>query len=133
MLEYDPDDRYISKEFFAQAETKIGIDFVTNSDEFFAFLHMQRNSDIPLPSLIIMNQKASPADPLSLLKQLKTDPYYKPIPVIILGDISHAGLTRAYYEAGAASFILKPVTYEDTHKKIEGFIHYWFKIVELGG
>jgi two-component system response regulator len=131
MLEYDPDDRYISKEFFAQAEKKIGIDFVTNSDEFFAFLHMQRYSEIPLPSLIIMNQKASPADPLTLLKQLKTDPYYKAIPVVVLGDISHAGLTRSYYEAGAASFILKPVTYDDTRTKIDTFIRYWFQTVAL--
>ena len=131
MLEYDPDDRYISKEFFAQAEQKIGIDFVTNSDEFFAFLQMQRYSDTLLPSLIIMNQKASPSDPLTLLKQLKTDPYYKPIPVVILGDISHSGLTRSYYEAGAASFILKPVTYDETRTKIETFIKYWFLTVEL--
>ena len=133
MLEYDPDDRYISKEFFAQAEKKIGIDFVTTSDEFMAFLQLQRHGDIRLPSLIIMNQKAAPADPLTLLKQLKTDPYYKAIPVVVLGDISHAGLTRSYYEAGASSFILKPVTYEETKNKIESFIRYWFITVELGG
>ncbi|RAW00293.1 response regulator [Pseudochryseolinea flava] len=131
MLEYDPDDRYISKEFFAQAERRIAIDFVTNSDEFIAFLQMQRHTDIQLPSLIIMNQKAAPSDPLTLLKQLKTDPYYKSIPVVILGDISHAGLTRSYYDAGASSFILKPVTYDETRQKIETFIRYWFEIVVL--
>jgi CheY-like chemotaxis protein len=127
MLEYDQDDRYISKEFFSQMQKKVDLDFVTSPEEFLSHLETRI-----MPSLILMNQNASPFGAISLIREVKSKQQFRHIPIVILGDLGHDNITREYYEAGASSFIQKPVTYHDTQKKIEKFIAYWFETVELG-
>ena len=126
MLEYDQDDRYISKEFFSQADKKVELDFVTNAEDFMISLESKAK-----PSLILMNQNASPFGVIKLITEIKSKKEFRHIPVVVLGDLDHSDHARQYYEAGACSFIQKPVTYQETQKKIATFIAYWFETVGL--
>jgi DNA-binding NarL/FixJ family response regulator len=131
MLEHDRDDRFISQELFSQMDRKVEIDFVTTSDEFFAYLYCHQSAKLPFPSLILINQQAAPLNVTALLKEIKSNNAFRYIPVVVLGDRADASFTREYYDAGASGFIQKPATYQDTQKKIETFINYWFATVEL--
>lgn len=131
MLEYDPDDRYLTEEFFAKIGRKVSIDFVTNTDDFQLYFDDCVKHLRPYPSLILMNQHAAPQSAITILKELKSNPAYGHIPVVILGSLSHPGTTKEFYAAGASSFIQKPSTDRDTHDKISTFIRYWFDTVEL--
>jgi CheY-like chemotaxis protein len=131
MLEYDQDDRYITEEFFAESGRKVTIDFVTNSDDFLKYLDRCTKNNRSYPSIILMNQQATPQSALTLLKQLKASPDYGHIPVVVLGSLSHPVMTKEFYAAGASSFIQKPFTGRDTRDKIANFIKYWFDTVEL--
>jgi hypothetical protein len=50
---------------------------------------------------------------------------------VILGSLSHPGMTKEFYAAGASSFIQKPSTDRETQTKIASFVQYWFDTVEL--
>jgi DNA-binding NarL/FixJ family response regulator len=131
MLEHDRDDRFISQELFSEMDRKVEVDFVTTSDEFFAYLYSHLSAKLPFPSLILINQQAAPLNVTALLKEIKSINAFRYIPVVVLGDRADASFTREYYDAGASGFIQKPATYQDTQKKIETFINYWFGTVEL--
>lgn len=131
MLEHDQDDRYLTQESITEIGRQVHIDFVRNSEEFWAYLHARYGDKNSYPSLILLSQKAAPQSALSILKELKSNTHYSYIPVVVLGNISYPDITREYYAAGASSFIQKPATNKDTQNKISNFIDYWFDTVEL--
>ena len=128
MLEHDQDDRFLSESFLGQFPVQL--EFVNYSYELFNYLD-KASRDSSLPALILINLHATPQDGKEILKQLKTHPIYKSIPVIILSGISTATIVKECYALGANSFIQKPVLIDDTNGKIGTFFRYWFETVEL--
>src|SRR5215217_5711543 len=66
----------------------------------------------PLPSLLVIDSNL-PGEPGNgaLIAQLKQDPKYRRIPIVVLGDTEDPELVTSYYDAGANTYIVKPVTF----------------------
>src|SRR3954452_13032199 len=66
----------------------------------------------PVPSLIVIDAEL-PGEPGNgeLIKALKQDPKTKRIPLVVLGSDDDPKTVDEYYEAGANTFIVKPVTF----------------------
>ncbi|MDJ1469376.1 response regulator [Cytophagaceae bacterium DM2B3-1] len=126
MLEDDPDDRMITDSIASQLDVDIQFLYLTYSNELFSALESGEQ-----PALIMLDYNSKPQNGLEILKKLKSNPAYRSIPVIVLGESASDPHIDECYQLGANSFILKPGTYDLTVHKIRTFLEYWFQVAEL--
>ncbi|MCF6407245.1 response regulator [Chitinophaga filiformis] len=131
MLEYDPDDRFITSTVFEEQQYQVHLEFVNNSKGLFGYLDQCRLSNLPYPAVIVINLNITPVDGREVLKQLKANADYLHLPVVILSDAKDPKLARECYALGASSFIQKPDALTGTNEKIRNFFRYWFETVVL--
>lgn len=131
MLEHDDDDRYITQTAFEENRFGVQLHFVNNSDDLFAFLISCERSFLSYPALILINHDARPANAVDILHDLKRDPRYSHIPVVVLSGTLNNEILQKCYAAGANSIIRKPSSGTEIIEKISTFVRYWFNTVEL--
>jgi CheY-like chemotaxis protein len=127
MLEHDDDDRYITQAIFDENQYRVSLNFVMDRDAFWEYL---RSSSV-LPSLILLNYHAGPVTAVGILNELKSNPRFQYIPVVVLSGSVKQDMVKECYHAGASSFIQKPSSNKTATEKITNFIRYWFETVEL--
>ncbi len=86
----------------------------------------------PAPSLIVVDADL-PGTPAGteLIKALKSNPKTRRIPVVALGADDDAAKVDAAYEAGANTYIVKPVTFLALVRLMKVFTAYWLETAEL--
>jgi CheY-like chemotaxis protein len=131
MLEHDDDDRYITQTVFDENNYAVKVKFVNNSQEFFDFLKDCDAGKNEYPSLILLNYYAGPLNAVQILRLLKEDDRYSSIPSVVLSGYRNDSIVKESYRYGASSFIEKPATAVRTNEKLDSFIEYWFRTVEL--
>lgn len=131
MLETDADDRFITSSLVSEFPYQLDLQFVNYGDEVFKYLAHCWTTGNALPSLILLSLTVNAGDGMEVLKKLKSDPRYNHIPVIVLTGVKQATIVKECYALGASSFIQKPISANDTHKKIASFLTYWLETVEL--
>ncbi|MEM7768962.1 MAG: response regulator [Cyanobacteria bacterium P01_A01_bin.37] len=105
-----------------------------DGDDALDFLHQTGeyvNHDLDLPGLIILDLNLPGTDGREVLTQIKQDDRLKTIPVIIFTTSSNPKDIEVCYQAGANSYMLKPMNLEQLKTSIRLFIDYWFKAVIL--
>ena len=82
----------------------------------------------PIPNLVLLDLKLPGVDGFEVLRQVKSAPILKRLPVIILTSSKEEGDRALTYDIGANSYIVKPVSFNgflDVIKQIEG---YWISL-----
>jgi len=87
-----------------------------------AFAH--RSFDHP-PKLILLDLKLPKVDGLEVLKQVKSDPRTKAIPVVIMTSSKEERDLVASYHSGANSYIQKPVDFDQFREVVKTVGLYW--------
>ena len=90
-----------------------------------AFAH--RSFDHP-PKLVLLDLKLPKVDGLEVLKQVKSDPRTKIIPVVIMTSSKEERDLVASYNLGANSYIQKPVDFEQFRETVKTVGLYWLVI-----
>ena len=89
--------------------------------------YADRNA-FPLPSLILLDLKLPGIDGFEILRQIKSTPVLKRLPVVILTSSKEEGDRALSYDRGANSYLVKPVSFDgflDVVRQIEG---YWLSL-----
>ncbi|MBO6824715.1 MAG: response regulator [Sneathiella sp.] len=84
-----------------------------------------------LPALILLDLNLPGKPGHKILDELKKDPKFKIIPVVILSTSSDNRDIDICYEKGANSFIVKPVDIEKFTASLQFLKEYWFDISVL--
>jgi len=85
----------------------------------------------PRPDIVLLDLNMPRMDGREALKEIKTDPELRDIPIIILTTSkTHEDICRSYYD-GANCFITKPVTFQSMCEVVAKMGEYWFQIVKL--
>jgi CheY-like chemotaxis protein len=87
--------------------------------------------DAPRPSLILLDLNMPRKDGREALREIKADPRFRPIPVVVLTTSTAPDDVGFCYTCGASSYITKPVTFREWVKLVQGLAHYWFEVVHL--
>lgn len=81
--------------------------------------------DAPRPGLILLDINLPKISGLEVLKQVKSDPSLKTIPVVMLTTSGNDRDIQASYGNGANSYIVKPVDFKKFRQSIKELKMYW--------
>ena len=131
----DPDDRMLTKDALDECRLANEVHFVENGEELMDYLyrrgrfeHLKKNL---LPGLILLDLNMPKKDGREALKEIRSDPALRRIPIVVLTTSKAEEDILRTYELGVNSFIIKPVTFESLVDIVKTLAKYWFEIVEL--
>ena len=135
MADDDEDDQLMARDAFETNRLHNVLYFVKDGIELMDYLRRQGNfsdpSTSPKPGLILLDLNMPLMDGREALKEIKSDPELRSIPVVVLTTSSAEEDIIKTYEYGVNSFITKPVTFQGLVEVIKQTGIYWFEIVEL--
>jgi CheY-like chemotaxis protein len=133
----DPDDRMMTKEALEENYLLNELNFVVDGEDLMDYLYRRgKYSDpqkSPRPGLILLDLNMPKKDGREALKEIKSDPNLKSIPVIVLTTSKAEEDIVKTYNLGVNCFISKPVSFRDLIEVAKSIGKYWFEIVELPG
>jgi len=117
---------------FREAKLLNNIHVATNGQEALDYLFGREQyadrSAFPLPSLVLLDLKLPGIDGFEVLRQIKSTPLLKRLPVVILTSSKEEGDRALSYDHGANSYLVKPVSFDGflgVVRQIEG---YWLAL-----
>ena len=87
----------------------------------------QRSFERP-PKLVLLDLKLPRVDGMEVLKQVKSDPRTKTIPIVIMTSSKEERDLVAGYNLGANSYIQKPVDFDQFRETVKSIGLYWLVI-----
>src|SRR5687768_8016438 len=135
MADDDADDRRLTQEALEEGRLINEVKFVDNGEELMDYLRRQGKfappAETPRPGLILLDLNMPRKDGRTVLKEIKSDPDLRQIPVVVLTTSKADEDVYKSYDLGVNSYIVKPVTFEALVDILQTLEKYWFEIVEL--
>lgn len=135
MAEDDDDDSLLVRDALLESRLSITLKIVKDGEEIMDYLHKRGLfSDIlqaPHPHLILLDLNMPKKHGFEVLKEIKTHPQLRLIPVIVFtGSTSEEDINKAY-DLGANSFIVKPENFNSLVEVMQTIGKYWLELVKL--
>ena len=134
MADDDEDDRRLTREALLEGRLANDLRFVENGEELMDYLRRQgkfAGTEVPRPGLILLDLNMPRKDGRTVLKEIKSDPELRQIPVVVLTTSQADEDIYKSYDLGVNSYIVKPVTFDALVDILQTLEKYWFEIVEL--
>lgn len=132
LVEDNPGDVRLTQEAFREGNVPVNLSVTMDGVEAIKFLKKQEGyEDAPTPDLILLDLNLPKLDGREVLEEIKTDPYLKHLPVVVLTTSNAEQDIMRSYNLYVNSYINKPVDFDrffDIIKKIEEF---WFNTAIL--
>ena len=104
LVDDDEDDRDIFREAVMIVKPECELRLATDGEQGLTQLHESPD----LPDYIFLDVNMPKMDGREFLKQVKADPHYSKVPVVIYSTSNHASEMGKYFRMGASNFITKP-------------------------
>ena len=131
----DPEDRMLIEDAFEESRLPNVLEFVEDGEELLDYLYRRNGysdpSASPRPGLILLDLNMPRKDGREALKEIKSDPDLRQIPIVVMTTSRAEEDILRTYDLGVNSFITKPVTFEGLVEVVKMLGRYWFQIVEL--
>lgn len=135
MADDDPDDRLLVQDAFDEIRLANPLVFVEDGIALMDYLRRRgaytHLAGTPLPGLILLDLNMPKKDGREALKEIKSDPALRTIPIVVLTTSSAEEDILRTYDLGTNSFIVKPVTFDKLVEIIRKVTQYWLEIVRL--
>lgn len=135
LVEDSPEDYEATVRAFQRSGLKNTIIRCEDGDSALEYLHRRGRyadpSSSPRPGVILLDLNLPGTDGREVLQEVKRDEQLRHIPVIVLTTSMDERDVDACYQAGANSYIQKPVDMEGFLRAIERLNGYWFEVVVL--
>lgn len=131
----DPDDRMMIREALAEGRADSELHEVTDGADLLAYLRRQGKyenlRDAPRPALVLLDLNMPRMDGRDALREMKSDPHLRAIPVVVLTTSRSDDDIAAMYDTGASSYITKPGGFAALVILIQAIGKYWVDIAEV--
>lgn len=134
IAEDDADDRFLLKTAFEENGLNDPLEFVENGIELLEYLNrilQSKSLDINYPGFILLDLNLPKKDGREVLKELKQHPELRKIPVIVFTTAKNENEIRRCYEAGANSYVVKPVSFDTLVSVIREVRNYWLNTASV--
>jgi len=129
LVEDNPADVMAVKQAFSDLAQKVRLSIVTDGQAAMQYLSGAKpfsNRQLhPIPRLILLDLKLPIFDGFHVLEWIRTEPFLKNIPVIILTTTNATEQIQRAYAFGASSFITKPSTLKKLAADLELALNHW--------
>ena len=129
MADDDADDRRLTQEALEEGRLINDVRFVDNGEELVDYLKKQGKfappAEAPRPGLILLDLNMPRKDGRTVLKEIKSDPDLRQIPVVVLTTSKADEDIYKSYDLGVNSYIVKPVNFESFVKAVQELGVYW--------
>lgn len=123
------------EEAFHEVHANIALFFVEDGEQLLDYLYRrgpyQDPLNSPFPDLLLLDLNMPRLDGREALVQIKSDPELKTIPIVILSSSYHEEDISKCYNAGANSFIVNPLTFDQLTVAMQSLCNYWLSVVSL--
>jgi two-component system response regulator len=136
IAEDDADDRFLLQTAFVENGFEDRLQFVENGVEVMEHLHALKTGGEPsaqLPRFILLDLNMPKKDGREVLKEIKQNPEWKKIPVVIFSTTSNEQEMLRCYELGANSYVTKPNSFEHLLEIVATLREYWVQTTSLPG
>lgn len=131
----DEDDRLLAEDALRESSLANNLKFVEDGEQLMDYLKQRGEFADPIkaprPGLILLDLNMPRKDGREALREIKSDPNLRSIPVIVLTTSKAQEDVLKTYDLGVNSFITKPVTFDSLVDLMQLLGRYWFELVEL--
>ena len=132
LVEDDPKDARLTIREIEAAKMNTRIELVRDGEEALDYLfcrgaHSGRAASHP-PALILLDLKLPKVDGLEVLREVKTNPATRAIPVVVLTSSKEERDLVESYRLGVNSYIQKPVDFDQFRRTIASVGLYWISV-----
>jgi CheY-like chemotaxis protein len=132
MVEDSPADSNVIEILLKRERFPFRIHLVKDGEEAIGFLRrLGGYESAPTPALILLDLNLPKLDGISVLRELKSDPELKGIPVIVITSSVRDEDVRASYEMSAACYLKKPRDLAGYREMLSLLRKFWFEQVQL--
>ena len=135
LIEDNPRDIRLTQRAFKQTEMTHDLRVVRDGDEALAYLHREGAygdaRSAPRPDVILLDLNLPRMGGHELLRQVKQDPRFKHVPIIVLTTSGRPDDVLQAYDAGANAYLLKPVEFTRFTEVLEQLGKFWLETVQL--
>ncbi len=117
-------DADLIKRALQKVEASINLEIASDGEEAIEYLDRWEKGT-PTPIVILLDLKLPKISGLDVLKQLKSHPKYKLLPVVVLTSSNEMLDIQQAYDLGANSYILKAIDYDQFSQAISLIHRYW--------
>jgi two-component system response regulator len=128
LVEDDPDDAELAVMALRENHLVNEIKQVWDGEEALQFLFHEPES--PLPHLVLLDLKLPKIGGLEVLRQLRSNPRTRRLPVVILTSSDEDKDLTASYDLGVNSYIRKPVDFDQFRECVRQLGLYWLVLNE---
>jgi CheY-like chemotaxis protein len=116
VVDDDMGDRMLAQRAFLKAKLLNPVLSVNSGEQAISYLNGQGiyadREKYPLPSLILLDLDMPTVDGFEVLRWIRDQPKFKSLRVVVLTGSDSLHDVNAAYQAGANSFMIKPVDFE---------------------
>jgi CheY-like chemotaxis protein len=135
MADDDSDDCVLAGDALRETGAACDLRFVTNGEELLDYLRREGEyeggREAPRPDLILLDLKMPRKDGRETLRELKADPRWRAIPIVVLTTSTAADDVNFCYEAGVNAYVTKPASFRKLVKVLGAITRYWFNVAQL--
>lgn len=129
LVEDDPDHAELTLKALKDGSLLNEIFWVKDGEEALNFLYHRGSyvdaTKAPRPELILLDIRLPKVDGHEVLRRIKTDEALRSIPVVMMTTSEREDEISRSYNAGANSFVSKPVRFADFVEKVRNVKLYW--------
>ena len=129
LIEDDPNDVLLIQRAFRRAELDIPLRVVHDGREAMAYLQGRSPFDdrvaYPLPLLVLLDLKMPVKSGFEVIAWIRGEAELKRLPIVVLTSSREIEDVNRAYEAGASSYLVKPVAFDALQTMLATFGRYW--------
>ncbi len=132
LVEDDPGDVLMTREAFQDYKVANNLTVLTNGEDAIAYLRKQgQYADATTPDLVLLDLNLPRRDGREVLRDVKSDPALRRIPVVVLTTSDAEEDVLATYDLHANAYVRKPVDFEQFVAAVRAIDDFFITVVRL--
>ncbi len=132
LVEDNPADLRLAQEVLREANLHEGLMVARDGEQAMKMIRREGEyANLREPNLVLLDLNLPRKHGRDVLKEIKSDPRFRRIPVIILSTSKAESDVNACYDAHANCFLTKPVAIDEFAKLTQLIREFWFNTAQL--
>ena len=132
LVEDSADEAQLTMDILSQGRVSNRVHWVEDGEEAMTFLRQQgRHASSPRPDLILLDLKLPRMSGQEVLEEIKQDPHWKRIPVVVLTSSDDEKDVAGAYDRHANCYVTKPVDMDQFTEAVRFIENFWLTTARL--